>query len=120
MQTNPQPDAALPASQAPVARPDTVLQGMLAVLLELRDAVVAQNELIAQLTANQHLANTELRRIRNAYEATLEHYNRLAPLQERMMRHMEREIDEAEDADGWKRADNEDDDEASGEDWKKR
>lgn len=45
-----------------------------------------------------------------AYEATLEMYERLAPLQERMFRHMERELDEAEDTDAWKYTDDEDED----------
>ena len=51
-----------------------------------------------------------------AYTATLEMYERLAPLQEKMFRHMEREIDEAEQADSWKYdEDDEDDDSAGGE-----
>ncbi len=37
-----------------------------------------------------------------AYQATVAMYRRLAPLQEKMMRHMEREIDDADDADSWK------------------
>ena len=37
-----------------------------------------------------------------AYQATVEVYNRLAPLQEKMFRHMEREIEENESADSWK------------------
>ncbi len=37
-----------------------------------------------------------------AYRATLDMYERLAPLQERMFRHMERELDEAEEGDSWK------------------
>ena len=37
-----------------------------------------------------------------AYQATLRMYERLAPLQERMFRHMEREIQDQEDADSWK------------------
>ena len=37
-----------------------------------------------------------------AYSATLDMYRRLAPLQERMFRHMERELDDAEEADSWK------------------
>ena len=37
-----------------------------------------------------------------AYQATLQVYHRLAPLQEKMFRHMEREIDEIEEADRWK------------------
>ena len=37
-----------------------------------------------------------------AYHATLEMYRKLAPLQEKMFRHMEQEIDDIEDADRWK------------------
>jgi hypothetical protein len=37
-----------------------------------------------------------------AYQATVEMYKRLAPLQEKMFRHMEREIDEVDEADSWK------------------
>jgi ABC-type Zn2+ transport system substrate-binding protein/surface adhesin len=37
-----------------------------------------------------------------AYQATLEMYKRIAPLQEKMIKHMEREIDEADEADSWK------------------
>ena len=37
-----------------------------------------------------------------AYHATLDMYRRLAPLQEKMFRHMEREIDDADEADRWK------------------
>ncbi len=44
-----------------------------------------------------------------AYQATLDMYKRLAPLQEKMFRHMEREIDDIDEADSWKQA--EDDDE---------
>lgn len=40
-----------------------------------------------------------------AYEATLEIYRRFAPMQEKMFKHMEREIDDAEDADSWKTQD---------------
>ncbi|MCP4594763.1 MAG: hypothetical protein GY842_28865 [bacterium] len=36
------------------------------------------------------------------YQATLRMYERLAPLQERMFQHMEREIQEQEDAESWK------------------
>lgn len=55
--------------------------------------------------------STKLDRIVSAYEATSEMYKRLAPLQEKMFRHMEREIDEVEEADAWKQ--NLDDDEES-------
>lgn len=37
-----------------------------------------------------------------AYQATVEMYRRLAPLQEKMFRHMEREIDDIDEADSWK------------------
>ena len=37
-----------------------------------------------------------------SHQATLEMYQRFAPLQEKMFRHMEREIDETEAADQWK------------------
>ena len=37
-----------------------------------------------------------------AYEATLAMYRRMAPLQEKMMRHMEQEIAETESGDAWK------------------
>jgi len=50
-------------------------------------------------------------RLVTAYEATLAIYKRFAPLQEKMFRHMEREIDDADDADSWKR-----DEEEEGED----
>jgi hypothetical protein len=37
-----------------------------------------------------------------SYQATLAMYRRLAPLQEKMFRHMEREIDDIDEADRWK------------------
>jgi len=37
-----------------------------------------------------------------AYQATLDFYRRLAPMQEKMFRHMEREIDEMDESDSWK------------------
>jgi hypothetical protein len=37
-----------------------------------------------------------------AYQATIDMYRRLAPIQEKMFRHMEREIDDIEDAESWK------------------
>ena len=44
-----------------------------------------------------------------SHQATLDMYQRLAPLQEKMFKHMEREIDEVEEADRWKLADDDDD-----------
>ncbi len=53
-----------------------------------------------------------------AYRATLQMYERLAPLQERMFRHMERELDEADEGDAWKHSADEgdEDDEGDGDD----
>ena len=46
-----------------------------------------------------------------AYQATVAVYKRIAPLQEKMMRHMEREIDEIDEADKWKYGEDEENDE---------
>jgi hypothetical protein len=56
----------------------------------------------------------KLDRMVGAYEATLAMYKRMEPLQEKMMRHMEREIDEAEEGDAWKHEDGEDEDDSEG------
>jgi len=37
-----------------------------------------------------------------SYQATVAMYRRLAPLQEKMFRHMEREVDDLDEADRWK------------------
>ena len=58
----------------------------------------------------------QLNVIAKSHRATLEMYQRLAPLQEKMFKHMEREIDEVDEADRWKYSeeegdeDNDDDD----------
>jgi len=52
----------------------------------------------------------QLRIMAEAHQSTLEMHRRLAPLQDKLFRHMEREIDEAEDADRWKYDRPEDDD----------
>ena len=56
----------------------------------------------------------KLESLTRSYQATVEIYQRLAPLQEKMMRQIEREIDEIEEADRWKLGpahdDNEDND----------
>lgn len=49
--------------------------------------------------------------IAKSHQATLDMYKRLAPLQEKMFQHMEREIDETEEADRWKLGEDEEDDE---------
>jgi hypothetical protein len=45
-----------------------------------------------------------------AYQSTLEYYHKLAPMQEKMFRVMEREIDDMNEAEKWKVADDEDED----------
>ncbi len=42
-----------------------------------------------------------------AYQATLSVYRRLAPLQEKMFKHMQREIDDLDESDKWKSQDEE-------------
>ena len=37
-----------------------------------------------------------------SYQATLNYYNRFAPLQEKMLKYLEREIDDIDEADKWK------------------
>lgn len=44
----------------------------------------------------------KLESIAQSHQSTLDMYRRLAPLQEKMMRHVEREIDEVDEADRWK------------------
>lgn len=51
-----------------------------------------------------------------SYQATLEMYRRLAPLQEKMFRHMEREIDDIDEADSWKYGDDDQEDDGDDED----
>ncbi len=48
-----------------------------------------------------------------SHQATLDMYQRLAPLQEKMFKHMEREIDEVDEGDSWKLAGDEDDDDGN-------
>ncbi len=47
----------------------------------------------------------KLDRLVAAYEATVAMYRKLAPLQEKMFRHMEREIDDIEEGESWKYGD---------------
>lgn len=58
-------------------------------------------------------ASAKLDRIVAAHEATAEMYRKLGPLQEKMFRYMEREIDSAEEADRWKSGEFDDEDDAS-------
>jgi len=52
----------------------------------------------------------QLNVIAHSHQATLEMYRRFAPLQEKMFRHMEREIDEVDEADAWKQDYDDDED----------
>ncbi len=52
----------------------------------------------------------KLERLTSAYESTLRLNQRFAPIQEKMFRYLEREIDDAEDADSWKYGSENDDD----------
>ena len=45
-----------------------------------------------------------------AYHATIQMYQRLAPMQEKMFKQMEQELDDAGEADAWKRNQDEDED----------
>ncbi len=50
----------------------------------------------------------QLRVVADSHQATLNLYQRIAPLQEKMFRHVEREMDEVDEADRWKLDDDED------------
>jgi len=45
-----------------------------------------------------------------SHQATLNFYRKFAPLQDKMMRHMKRELDEMDEADHWKYTDDDQDD----------
>lgn len=49
-----------------------------------------------------------------AYQATVQMYKRLAPLQEKMLRQIEREVDDIDEADFWKRTTGDGDPEQGG------
>ena len=51
-----------------------------------------------------------------AYQATLGYYQKLAPMQEKMFKFMEREIDDVDEADKWK-YDDDDDEQEEDEPW---
>ena len=67
-----------------------------------------------QLLRSAELAQ-KMDRMVSAYEATLAVYKRLQPLQEKMFRHMEREIDETEESDSWKYGDDGEEEDTEGE-----
>ena len=43
-----------------------------------------------------------------AYQATLGYYRKLAPMQDKLFKAMERELDDMQDAEGWKHSDDQD------------
>jgi len=53
-----------------------------------------------------------------SYQSTLEYYHKLAPLQEKMFRVMENEIDSMDESEKWRMAEDEDDEEPEAEDWR--
>ena len=57
----------------------------------------------------------QLNVVAKSHQATLDMYRRLAPLQEKMFKHMEREIDDVDEADRWKYHDKEDEDQPEAE-----
>jgi len=66
-----------------------------------------------QLLRLSELSN-KVDQMTRSYESILQIYKRLGPLQEKMFRHIEREIDEQEEGESWKlgrREDEEDQDE---------
>ena len=52
-----------------------------------------------------------------SYHAMLEYYRKLAPMQEKMFKAMERELDDMNESDKWKIADDEDEEDHKDEDW---
>ncbi len=52
----------------------------------------------------------QLKSISQSLQATAELHRRLAPFQEKIIKHMEREMDDADDADRWKQSDEDDED----------
>ncbi len=53
----------------------------------------------------------QLNVIAASHQATLDMYRRFAPLQEKMFKHMEREINDVDESDRWKYKDDDEDDE---------
>jgi hypothetical protein len=58
-------------------------------------------KLDATLRSNQ-LTAAKMDQMVRAYQATVDMYQKLAPLQEKMFRHMERELDDIDEGDSWK------------------
>ncbi len=73
-------------------------------------ATIKEPECLAkwQLLRTSELLQKMDRMVR-AYEATLDIYRRIQPLQEKMFRHMEREVDDLDEGNGWKHEDDQSD-----------
>lgn len=56
--------------------------------------------------------NQRVEKLVAAYEATLSIYRKFEPMQEKMLRHMQQEIEEQEEADSWKYEEEEDEGDA--------
>jgi hypothetical protein len=69
-----------------------------------------------QLIKTNQMA-AQMQQMAAAYQAQLGYYQKLAPMQEKMFKFMEREIDEQEDAESWKYDEEEETDEPD-EPWK--
>lgn len=75
-------------------------------------STIKEPECIGKLQLVREMENGQkLDRLVHAYEATLAIYRRLQPMQEKIMEHMEREINDVDESDAWKyNADDDDDD----------
>ncbi len=54
-----------------------------------------------------------------SYQGMLKFYQRLAPLQEKMFKFMEREMDDIDEADKWKMPEDDEDEDLDDEDWRR-
>ncbi len=71
---------------------------------------------VTQANSTLHNVDVNMAQMVASYRATLEYYNRFAPMQEKMFNFMEKEIDDASEADQWK-VDEEDEDDEPDDDW---
>ncbi len=53
----------------------------------------------------------KINQMAEAYQATLGYYRKLAPMQDKLFKAMERELDDMDDAESWKRPDEEQEEE---------
>ncbi|MFP4052464.1 MAG: hypothetical protein ACLFV7_01205 [Phycisphaerae bacterium] len=69
---------------------------------------------INHVNSTLHNVDANMAQMVASYRATLEYYNRFAPMQEKMFNYMEREIDEANEGEKWKIDEDEEEDENEG------